>query len=192
MADNYTFNTPAGQTIARETLIAYLNVGESGTPKWAPIGKRVEDSTEEYDWGEETMQDILGESYTTMKKPTITQSFDPLPLDAGDEAVQKIWQLAVYEQNAQALANMDMLIAHFYASDTSKNFAERYEACALRVSSLGGEGGGNIEMPIEVTYGGTRTVGNVSREGAEVTFTATTSYAVSASSPVITTKRSDD
>lgn len=168
----YTFNTTAGETIARELLIAYLNVGSSSSPKWAALGKRVEDSSEEMDWSEETTQDILGNTFTTMKKPTITQSFDPLPLDADDEAAQKIWQLGIYEQNAQALANQDMLIAHFYASDTSKNFAERYSSCAIRPTGLGGEGGGNITMPTEITYGGTRTLGTVSRASSgEITFT---------------------
>ena len=176
------FNTAAGQTIARELLIAYLNTAEPAeahdTPVWSPIGKRVEDSSEEFDWGEETTQDILGNTWTTMKKPTISQSFDPLPLDAGDAASTHIWTLAVKEQNAQALANMDMLICHFYADDESKNFAERYESCAVRVSSLGGEGGGNIGMPIEVTYGGTRTVGTATNTKGAVTFTAAGSEAV--------------
>lgn len=169
MAD-INFNTPAGQPIARELLIAYLNTGNSGSPVWSPIGNRVEDSSEEFDWSEETTQDILGKTRTTMKKPTITQSFDPLPLDADDTAAQYVWNLAVKEQNAQALASQDMLIAHFYA-DESRNFAERYDSCAIRVTSLGGEGGGNISMPIEVTYGGNRTVGTVTRSGGTVEFT---------------------
>ena len=170
----FVFNTTKGETIARELLIAYLNVGEAGSPVWAPLGKRVEDSSEEFDWSEETTQDILGSTYTTMRKPTITQSFDPLPLDAEDKASQKIWQLAIYEQNAQALANMDMLIAHFYTSDSGKtlgSFAERYSACAVRTTGLGGEGGGNIGMPIEVTYGGERSLGSVKREDGVVSFT---------------------
>ena len=48
MAD-LTFNTTPGQTVGREMLIAYLNTGESGSPKWSAIGKRVEDSSAEYD-----------------------------------------------------------------------------------------------------------------------------------------------
>lgn len=172
MAD-LTFNTTAGETIARELMIAYLNTGESGTPVWSPIGKRVEDSSEEMDWGEETKQDILGQTYTTLKKPTITQSFEPCELDAGDAAQEKIWNLAVKDQNAQALANMDMLIVHFYAgaADTAV-FAERYSACAVKPSGLGGEGGGNIGMPVDVTYGGVRTTGTASASGGTVTFTA--------------------
>ena len=171
MAD-YTFNTTPGQTVARELLIAYLNTGTNSEPTWSPIGKRVEDSSAEYDWGEETKQDIMGSTWGTMKKPVITQTFDPWELDAGDEAQKKIWDLAIVRQDTQTLANMDMLIVHLYAG-TAKTavFAERYESCMVKPSGLGGEGGGNIGMPIDVTYGGKRTVGTAAVSNGTVTFT---------------------
>lgn len=171
MAD-YTFNTTPGQTVARELLIAYLNTGTSSAPTWSPIGKRVEDSSAEYDWSDETKQDILGSTWGTMKKPIITQTFDPCELDAGDEAQKKIWDLAVVKQDAQALANMDMLIVHLYAGTANTAvFAERYESCMIKPSSIGGEGGGNIGMPIDVTYGGKRTIGTAAVSNGTVTFT---------------------
>lgn len=171
MAD-MTFNTTAGQTIAREMMIAYLNTGEAATPTWSAVGKRVEDSSAEMDWGEETKQDIFGETYTTLKKPTITQTFDPCELDSSDKAQLKIWNLAIKDQNAQALSNMDMLIVHLYAgTDETAAFAERYSGCAVKPSSIGGEGGGNMEMPIDITYGGTRTTGTASVSKGVVTFT---------------------
>lgn len=171
----FEFTTNAGETVARELLIAYLNVGETAAPEWAPIGKRVEDSSEELDWGGETKSDILGQTYTTLKKPTITQTFDPCELDSGDKAQQKLWQLAVVEQNAHALANQDMLIVHLYAENDGKPFAERYKSCAVTPTSLGGEGGGDIGMPIDVTYGGERTVGTITNASGKITFTETTS-----------------
>ena len=171
MAD-LTFNTTSGETIKRELLIAYLNTGTTATPVWSAIGKRVEDSSMELDWGEESKQDILGSTYTTMKKPTITQSFDPVELDAGDAATVKLWNAAIKDQDYAALCNMDMLIVHFYAGTQSTPFAERYQACSVRPSSLGGEGGGTIDMPFDVTYGGTRSTGTASVSGGVVTFTA--------------------
>lgn len=173
MAD-LTFNTTAGQTVAREMMIAYLNTAESSaTPTWSPIGKRVEDSSAEYDWGEETKKDIFGNTYTTLKKPTVTQTFEPCELDGGDAAQLKIWNAAVKDQDAQALANMDMLIVHLYAGTANTAaFAERYSACTVKPSSLGGEGGGNIGMPIDITYGGTRTTGTAAVSEGTVTFTA--------------------
>lgn len=173
------FNTTEGQTIGRELLIAYLNTGSSESPTWSAIGKRVEDSDEEMDWSQESVQDILGNTWTTMKKPIITQSFDPIPLDSGDAAAVKLWNLGVKDQDAQSLANQDMLIAHFYAESASSNFAERassnfaerYSGCAIAVTRIGGEGGGNLEISTDITYGGERTLGTASRAGAKVTFT---------------------
>ena len=103
--EDLTFNTTEGQTIDRELLIAYLNTGTSAVPVWSAIGKRVEDSSVEMDWGQESSQDILGNTFTTMKKPTMTQTFDPIPLDAGDPAAVKMWNMAVKDHDAQALAN---------------------------------------------------------------------------------------
>ncbi len=156
MAD-MTFNTTAGATIARKLLILYLNTGTGESATWSPVGKRVEDSSAEYDWGEESKQDIFGETYTTMKPPVIKQTFDPCELDAGDTAQLKIWNAAIKDQDVSALESMDMLVVHAYAGTTSAMFAERYSACAVKPSSLGGSA--NIAMPIDVTYGGTRTVG---------------------------------
>lgn len=173
MAD-YTFNTTPGETISRELLIAYLNTGTESTPVWSPLGKRTTDSSEEFDWGEETNRDILGNTFSNLKTPTITQSFDPWDLDGGDAAQAKIHKLAVIEQNAHALANQDMMIAHFYTtvSGNTGSFAERYSSCMVKPNSLGGEGGGNIGMPVDVTYGGTRTIGAATKAGdGTVTFT---------------------
>lgn len=171
MAD-LNFNTTAGLTVARELLICYLNTGTTAQPVWGAIGKRVEDSSMEMDWSEETKNDILGDTYTTLKKPVITQSFEPCELDAGDEAQIKIWNLAVKDHDAQALANMDLLLVHFYAGESATPFAERYPASAVRPTELGGEGGGNLGMPIDVTFGGTRVVGTASVDAkGVVTFT---------------------
>lgn len=171
MAD-LTFNTTSGQTIARESMILYLNTGSASSPTWSAIGSRVEDSSMEFDWSEESSQDILGSVRTSMKKPIITQSFEPALLDSADAAYVKIWNLAVKDQDAQALCSMDLLLVHFYAGTESTPFAERYNSCMVKPTGLGGEGGGNIEMPFDVTFGGTRTTGTASRgEGGVITFT---------------------
>lgn len=171
MAD-LEFNTTAGQTVDRALLIAYLNTGTSEEPVWSALGTRTDDSSEEYDWERDTTKDILGNTWSTMKRPTITQTFDPVPVDAGDAAIKKIWNLAVKDQDAQSLSAMDMLIAHYYVDASDNNFAERYTGCSIEVTSLGGEGGGSIGMPFDVTYGGTRKLGKVTKTSAGVvTFT---------------------
>lgn len=167
-----TFNTTSGQTIARELLILYQNTGTYSSPTWQAIGKRVEDSSMEFDWSDETITDILGDAYTMMKKPVITQSFDSYRLDAGDAAVVADWVDAIKNHDAQALCNKDLLLVHFYAGSASAPFAERYPSSAIKPTGLGGEGGGNMEMPFDVTFGGTREVGTASKNSSGVvTFT---------------------
>lgn len=172
MAD-LTFNTTAGQTVGRDLLIACLNTGEFATPTWSPVGKRVEDSSIEFDWQTETKVDIFGNTYTNGKKATKTQTFDPCELDGSDAAQVKIWNLAIKDNDVNALLNQDMLIVHAYAgTEKTAVFAERYSACSVLPSSEGGEGGGSVGMPIDVTYGGTRTTGTASISGGTITFTA--------------------
>lgn len=165
MAD-YNFSGNTGEAIARELLLLYLNTGTKEVPVWSLIGHRVEDSSMELDWQRESIKDIVGTTRNSMKKPIITQSFEPWDLANGDVAQKKIWDLAFVEQNAQALCNMDLLLEHRYAG-----FAERNEASSIEVTGLGGAGGGNVGMPINVTFGGERTIGTVTNTGGTITFT---------------------
>lgn len=170
MAD-MTFNTKAGEVVARKLLILYLNTGTSDAPIWSPVGKRVEDSSMEYDWGEESKTDIFGETYTTYKPPVITQTFDPCELDSGDAAQVKIWNQSIKDHDTGAMANNDMLVVHTYAGTKDTGvFAERYASCAVKPSGLGGSA--SVGMPIDVTFGGTRTTGTAKVEAGTVTFTA--------------------
>ena len=121
----YKFKTPAGQTVDRKLYLVCGNYGTAEAPQWGKLGKRVEDSSAEMDWGEETKKDILGDTYATMKTPIITQTFDPCELDSGDDYQQKVWNLAVVDQDAPALCNQDLLRIHLYAVDEEGNaFAE--------------------------------------------------------------------
>lgn len=165
------FNTQPGVTVARELLLACLNTGTAISPVWAKVGKRVEDSSMEFDWQTENKTDIFGDIYATGKKAIRTQTFDPCELDSEDEAQQKIWKLAVRDNDVNQLLNQDMLIIHLYAGGTEPgngNFAERYASCSVLPSGLGGGGGGSVGMPIDVTYGGTRTLGTASIDAAGV------------------------
>ncbi|NCA32122.1 hypothetical protein [Adlercreutzia muris] len=166
-----TFNTPADQTIAREQLVCYLNTATYASPSWSALGKRVEDSSMDFDWGDETKQDVLGNVHSTMKKPVITQSFDPCNLDSADSAICKVWDIGVREKNPQALCSMDLLVVHLYAGESDAAFAERYPASMVKPTGLGGAGGGSIEMPIDITYGGQCETGTASVSGGKVTFT---------------------
>lgn len=175
MAEVVNFNTPENQTVDRELLILCKNTGTGEAPVWSPVGKRVNDSSMEYDWNEETSTDIMGDTYTTMDKPKITQNFDPWPLAAGDAAQLQIWTDSIRNHDTNAMANNDMLVLHCYAGTAETAvFSERYAACAVKPTSLGGAGGGKLGMPITVTFGGVRTVGTAGVKDGTITFTPAT------------------
>ena len=168
--ENMNFNTKQNQTIGRELLLLCLNTGTPEAPVWSPVGKRVSDSTMAYDWKKESSTDIMGKTYTQLSRPEITQTFDPWQLDSADAAQKLIWDLGIRQQDSDALANMDMLVIHKYVGTTvSAMFAERYNACAVTPSSLGGSS--KLAMPIEVTFGGERTTGTVGIAEGAFTFT---------------------
>ena len=166
------FNTKENQTMARELLILCLNTGTAEAPVWSPVGKRVSDSTMSYDWKKETSTDVLGNTHNSLSKPQITQTFDPWQLDSADAAQKLIWDAGIHDQDPDALSNMDALVIHKYAGTANTAmFAERYNSCAITPTSLGGAGGGKLAMPIEVTFGGERTVGTVKAAEGAFTFT---------------------
>lgn len=167
-----TFNTEAGTTIERERLVCYMNTGTDQAAVWTALGKRVPDSSEAYDWQEETAMDILGDTRTTLHKPNISQTFDPVKLDSEDSPAVKVWNIAIKDRNAKGLVNFDLLIVHLYAGTANTAmFAERYDSCAVFPTGIGGSGGGDIQMPIEVRFGGTRTTGTAAIASGVVTFT---------------------
>ena len=168
---SFKFKTPPGQTIARKMYLCCGNYGTAAAPQWGRLGRRVEDSSAEMDWSEETKQDILGDTHSTMKTPVISQTFDPCELDAGDEYQQKVWELAVVDQDAPALCSQDPLRIHLYAVDEEgRAFAERYPSSMVKPSGLGGSG--TLTMPIDITFGGARETGtaSVAADGT-ITFT---------------------
>lgn len=166
-----TFITPENQAVGRALLVLYLNTGSKEAPTWAAIGRGVDSSSMELDWQRESKKDVLGNTYSTMKDPIITQNFEPWELSNGDAAQLSVWNKAIRNHDAQALANMDLLVSHVYAGAKDETFAERYEASAIEVTGLGGDGGGNLGMPITVTFGGTRTTGTAKVAQGVVTFT---------------------
>jgi hypothetical protein len=168
-------NTTSGQTVARELLILCLNTSSTSTPTWSPVGKRVTESDVEYNWNDSTEQDILGDTYTQMRKPIMKESFDTYYPDSGDAAGVAIINDAVVNHDAQALCNKDVLLVHAYLGTAAAPWVERYPSSAIKPTKLGGEGGGNLVMAFDVTFGGTRTTGTAARNATTGVITFPTS-----------------
>ena len=159
------------QPAKTEALLTLLNVGTREAPDWAPLGIRVTSSSTEMDWQKEEIVDIIGNIYANINKPISTQNFDAWTVNGGDRAQQHVWNLGIRKQDTAALQAQDVLRVHFYAGTEATPFAERYDSSTILINNFGGEGGGNLTMPITVTYGGTRTVGTAASANGKITFT---------------------
>lgn len=175
MATNdLSFTMADKQPAKTEALLTLLNVGTSEAPEWAPLGIRVTSSSTEMDWQKEDVVDIIGNVYANIKKPIITQNFDAWTINGGDKAQQHLWNLGIRKQDTAALQAQDVLRVHFYAGSADTPFAERYDSSTILINSHGGEGGGNLTMPITITYGGNRTTGTAKSANGTITFTPDT------------------
>lgn len=169
------YTMPEGTSARREQLITYYNCASYATPTWDAIGCKVTESAIELDWGEDTTQDILGHTHTSVKEPTMTQEAEDFEIEEGQPAYQDIWERGIRDHSA-TVAHRDLLVVHaYYAPDSEAPtafFAERYPDSAVLPTSIGGEGGGAIKMALTVTYGGIRETGTAAITSAGVvTFT---------------------
>lgn len=173
MPEKFTITTAGnGVSASREMMITYLNTGTADSPVWSAMGAKVTDSSIEYDWGVESITDILGVSHTKAKTAQMTQSFTGSEIVGGDAVMNALVNLAVVQKDAQKLVNQDCLIVHTYLKDEGgAAFAERYSASSVIPTTLGGEGGASLVSDIEVTYGGKRTTGTATVADGVVTFT---------------------
>lgn len=169
MAEATAFNLAAGTKAERKLMITYVNVGTSGSPEWEALGAGVEDSSIEFNFEEDTKTDILGKTSTTIAKPQRRQTLDPCTLQEGSDLQIKLYNIIRHERWSE-LANFDMLVVHYYVGATGSFEAERFAGSAINPQSLGGSG--TLDMPIEVIYGGTHTLGTAANAAGVVTFTA--------------------
>lgn len=176
MSLTYTIKGTNGEAASRDHMVTYLNTGTGAAPTWSAMGRTVEESSIEYDYSQETKTDILGETRMTAKEPVLTQSFSGSQLLAGDAVLNHILDLTVVRRNISEALNQDVMVVHQYLTDSDGNpFAERWKSSAVLLTTNGGAGGDMLASDIEVTFGGERETGTISKDGTgKIEFTANT------------------
>ena len=169
MAEATAFNLAAGTKAERKLLITCVNVGTTASPEWEILGVGIEDSSIDFNFEEETKTDIRGMTSTTISKPQRKQTFDPYTIMEGSKLQVKLYNIIRHERWSE-LSNMDMLLVHTYVGAAGSYEAERFSGSAINPQSLGGSA--TLDMPIEVTFGGTHTLGTAAIAAGVVTFTA--------------------
>ena len=172
MAINTDFNVGAGVKAPRKLLKHYVNVGTGETKEWELLGVGVEDSAIETNFETETVNDILGNSETSITGASPSQSFEPFTVRGGSKLAFKlheIWLNKEYEK----LSKFDMLTVYNYVgSDTDGYDADMQSDCTITFGSIGGSA--YIDMPITVNYSDKKERGTVKFTDGAPAFTKAT------------------
>ena len=172
MAINTDFNVMAGAKAPRKLLKHYVNVGTGETKEWELLGVGIEDSTIETNFETETINDILGNSETSVTSASPSQSFEPFTVRGGSKLAFKlheIWLNKEYEK----LSQFEMLTVYGYVgSETDGYDADMQSDCTITFSSIGGSA--YVDMPITVNYSDKKERGTVKFADKVPTFTKAT------------------
>lgn len=172
MAINTDFNVTAGAKAPRKLLKHYVNVGTGETKEWELLGVGIEDSAIETNFETETINDILGNSETSVTSASPSQSFEPFTVRGGSKLAFKlheIWLNKEYEK----LSQFEMLTVYGYVgSETDGYDADMQSDCTITFSSIGGSA--YVDMPITVNYSDKKERGTVKFADKVPTFTKAT------------------
>ena len=169
MAANTDFNVHAGAKAPRKLLKHYVNVGTGGTKEWELLGVGIEDSAIETNFETETVNDILGNTETSITGASPSQSFEPFTVRGGSKLAFKlheIWLNKEYEK----LSQFEMLTVYGYiGTETDGYEADMQSDCTITFGSIGGSA--YVDMPITVNYSDKKERGTVKFTEGAPTFT---------------------
>lgn len=167
------FTGETNSTIARKSLITYVNVGTTETPEWYALGYHCDDSSISMEQDSSTSTDILGNTFTDVGAMQLSQDLDPLPITTGTEEhknkfMQKIHDLKMAGDYTKFSNAFDCIIVYLYAgnkeADPIQYDAQRYPESTIVLGDFGGSADSPLSQGITVNFGGTMAQGYVTYE----------------------------
>ena len=153
------FNVENGVKAPRKLLMHFVNVGTGETPEWERLGVGVEDSSIDTNFETETVNDILGNSETSVNGASPSQSFDPFTVRGGSKLafmLYEIWKKKEYEK----LSKFEMLTVTSFVDSEAEGFEAYTEKdCTITFDRIGGST--YVDMPITVNYSDKKVQGTV-------------------------------
>lgn len=169
------FTETTNSTIARKSLVTYVNVGTPQAPEWYALGYHCDDSSISIEMDSDTSTDILGNTFTDVGSPQLSQDLDPFPITTGtndskNKFMQKIHDLRMVGDYTKFSNAFDCLIVYFYAGKdegggTIKYDAQRYPESTITLGDFGGSADSPLSQGITINYGGQMEVGYVTKDG---------------------------
>ena len=169
MAINTDFNVNTGAKAPRKLLKHFVNVGTSGEKEWELLGVGIEDSSIETNFETETVNDILGNTETSITGASPSQSFEPFTVRGGSKLAFKLHEIWL-DKKYEELSQFEMLTVYGYiGTETDGYEADMQSDCTITFGSIGGSA--YVDMPITVNYSDKKERGTVKFTEGVPTFT---------------------
>lgn len=163
------FNVGAGIKAPRKLLKHFVNVGTTASKEWELLGAGIENSSIETNFETETVNDILGNSETSITGASPSQSFEPFTVRGGSKLALKLHEIWV-TKDYHLLSQFEVLTVYGYVgAETSGYDADLQTDCTITFGSIGGSA--YVDMPITVDYSDKKVRGTVTFAAGVPTFT---------------------
>jgi hypothetical protein len=162
---NTDFNVGAGTKAPRKALMHFVEIDD----EWEVLGAGVEDSSIDTNFDVETVNDILGNSETSVNGASPSQTFDPFTVKGGSKLafhLHEIWLNKEYEK----LSQFKMLTVCSYIGEKDTYEAYTEEDCTITFERIGGSA--YVDMPITVNYSDKKVRGTVAIVDKKPVFTS--------------------
>lgn len=164
--------------IKRTEFATFLNVGTKSTPEWARVGKGVTGQTVAYNPTVTEEQYIDEESGTSSIEAYKVNVPTPQTAYKGDAVFDYVDNIR-RRRLVNADAETEILFVYLYEktvegsepSQTIKYAAEKNN-CAIQIDDFGGDAGNPVVLNYTINLNGDPTLGNVTINSGEITFTA--------------------
>lgn len=152
-----------GKSVKRKLLACAVDISDGGSEQQSQyhvVGYKVGSADLEFNIEKEEIDDILGDSYQEISKIKYSMTFDAVRMTDGPRGklADKILDYQMFDDDGlDKLTNFKtVLIFGMYGEEGSYK-AVMHDACTITSASLGGEG--FMRMPLEVAFGGEKTLG---------------------------------
>lgn len=159
----------------RKTLAHYVNLGTEASPEWELLGYKVEDSSIEYNWDTNTVEDIRGIVSTDVRKSEPTQSMDGAVINKNSKFLDMLTNIAIRDAYEEMSLFEMMTVYGFKRNAAGACLAVREKNCTITPDSIGGAG--TVGFPYTIHYSKDKTYGTVQEITANPTFTEATASA---------------
>lgn len=161
---NYTYEAVTGSTAPTFAASTYYKRIAREV-----LGKRVEDSSIEFNPDIATSTDILGITYTDVNKTEPQQTFDPFNIIGGSKLASYLVDAALSNDITKYNNNFTVYVISAFIGASEAYKTVKHTGCSIIPTSLGGDAW--VQMPIEVHYSNNITKGTVDKLADDFTFT---------------------